>query len=263
VSRTVRFVPHIPAVAAARESLLASFEGAWRQGQAPSIRDFLSRTTPEESRATLVELVHTDLEYRLRAGQSCRVEEYLRAFPELAGDGDLLRELVVSEYELRQCYQDRPTLEEYADRFPQLTDELPSLLALAASREFALAPGSRFGRFQVLERVGSGSFGIVYKAWDGHLGRTVALKVIRPDRVADPVARERFLREARGAARLSHPGIAPVFEAGQLLGVCYLVGGFVPGRTLAELERLEPRAVASLVARVAEAAHHAHASTAI
>jgi len=69
--------------------------------------------------------------------------------------------------------------------------------------------------FDVLGRLGSGGMGVVYRAYDRILGREVALKLVRPEHEGDAQARQRFLREARAAAVLSHPGIATVYEAGE------------------------------------------------
>jgi TolB-like protein len=88
------------------------------------------------------------------------------------------------------------------------------------------------GHYNILERVGAGGMGEVFRARDTKLGRTVALKML-PDAVAsDPERRERFLREARAAAVLSHPNIATLFEIGEDAGRLYLVFEFIPGETL-------------------------------
>jgi serine/threonine protein kinase len=71
--------------------------------------------------------------------------------------------------------------------------------------------------YEVLECLGQGGMGCVYKARHTRLGRLVALKIIRPDRLADPEVLRRFQREARAAARLSHPNLVEVFDAGQVL----------------------------------------------
>jgi serine/threonine protein kinase len=91
-----------------------------------------------------------------------------------------------------------------------------------------------------------------------YLKRFPQLAAVLPGRLATLRERERFLREARGTARLSHPGIVGVYEAGQLEGVCYLVSEYVPGQTLAQRladTRPEPRESAAQIAR---ALHHAH-----
>jgi hypothetical protein len=92
-----------------------------------------------------------------------------------------------------------------------------------AGRE--LSAGETLGRFHIEGELGRGGFGVVYRATDTHLGRTVALKVPRPDRVQTVALWDRFAREARLAARLDHDAIVPVLDAGVLDGVFVL--GFV------------------------------------
>ena len=111
-------------------------------------------------------------------------------------------------------------------------------------------------RFRVLERIGSGGMGTVYRAYDERLQREVALKEIA---VAD---RERVLREAQAAARLNHPSIVTLYELGDHRGRPVLVSELVPGRTLAQLEEeglLSDRDVAEITADLCEALAHAHA----
>jgi tetratricopeptide (TPR) repeat protein len=113
----------------------------------------------------------------------------------------------------------------------------------------------------VLEKLGAGSFGTVYKAWDPELQRAVALKVLHEGAQAGPEEVERLVREARTAAPLRHPGIVALYETGRVEGIAYLASEFVPGRTLAERLRAGPlgvREAAELLAGAAEALHHAH-----
>jgi tRNA A-37 threonylcarbamoyl transferase component Bud32 len=117
------------------------------------------------------------------------------------------------------------------------------------------------GRFNLLDVVGSGAFGTVYKARDPELDRVVAIKVPRAGKLAGRNDLDRFLREARSVAQLRHPAIVPVHEVSQAEGVPYLVSEFVPGITLADLltsRRPPQREAAALVAAVADALQHAH-----
>jgi serine/threonine protein kinase len=119
----------------------------------------------------------------------------------------------------------------------------------------------RLGRFELLEVVGVGSFGTVYKARDPELDRKVAVKVPRAGHAADGADLQRFQREARSVAQLRHPGIVAVHEVGQAGGVPYLVSDFVEGITLSDLLTSRPppaRSAAALVAEVADALHYAH-----
>jgi WD40 repeat protein/tRNA A-37 threonylcarbamoyl transferase component Bud32 len=117
------------------------------------------------------------------------------------------------------------------------------------------------GRFELLEPVGAGTFGTVYKARDPGLGRVVAIKVPRAGHLASADDLQRFLREARSVAQLRHPGIVPVHEVGHAGDVPYLVSDFVQGVTLADLltaRRPPPREAAQLLAAVADALQYAH-----
>jgi eukaryotic-like serine/threonine-protein kinase len=122
----------------------------------------------------------------------------------------------------------------------------------------------RLGKFELVERLGAGSYGYVFRANDVELGRIVAIKIPRAGSLASDEDTERFLREARSAAQLKHPGIVALHETGQASdGTIYLVEEFIEGRTLASVlcdrERSLPfNQAALLVAAVADALDYAH-----
>jgi serine/threonine protein kinase len=120
----------------------------------------------------------------------------------------------------------------------------------------------RLGKFELLERLGAGSFGYVYRARDTELGRVVAIKIPRAGNLSSPEDATRFLREARSAAQLKHSGIVSLHETGQTAeGTVFLVEEFVQGQTLARRLNDEPpsfQAAAELVASVAYALDYAH-----
>jgi eukaryotic-like serine/threonine-protein kinase len=116
-------------------------------------------------------------------------------------------------------------------------------------------------RYEVRELLGSGSFGSVYRAFDPRLGREVALKVLRSEMTASPQTVERFLREAKAAAKLDHPHIVAVFDAGRAGDVYYIASAFIKGGTLASAipeTGMEPRRAAELAAQLASALGYAH-----
>src|SRR5262245_44106921 len=90
------------------------------------------------------------------------------------------------------------------------------------------APKS-LGKFEILEQLGVGSFGTVYKARDTELQRLVAVKIPRSGSIPSAEDMNRFLREARSAAQLRHPGIVSPYDAGPIDGVCCLVSEFIQG----------------------------------
>jgi eukaryotic-like serine/threonine-protein kinase len=118
------------------------------------------------------------------------------------------------------------------------------------------------GRYAVQSRIARGGMATVYLAVDQRLDREVALKVMHPDLAQDEEFLRRFIREARSAARLSHPGVVAVYDQGQDDGSWFLVMEYVPGRTLRDLinerGRLTPREALSLLDPVLDALAAAH-----
>ena len=117
-------------------------------------------------------------------------------------------------------------------------------------------------RYRLGERLAAGGMGSVYRAVDEHLDRQVAVKVLRRDLADEPAYLERFRREARAAAALSHPGVAGVYDYGELGGQPFIVMELVEGETLAEriaargrLPWTEAFALGEQVARALAAAH--------
>ena len=92
----------------------------------------------------------------------------------------------------------------------------------------------RIGRYQVVERIGRGAMGVVYRAHDAAMGRDVALKVLTADLEDDPDIRTRFHREAQAAASLSHPNIITIFDVGEDTERFYIVMELLRGMTLRE-----------------------------
>ena len=119
------------------------------------------------------------------------------------------------------------------------------------------------GRYALERRLGRGGMGIVYLARDLRLDRRVAIKQLPPERASQPSARERFLREARTAAQLSHPGIVPIFAVHEVQDFVFFVMAYVDGETLGQRVRdggpLGHAVAASILEEVARALAHAHA----
>jgi serine/threonine protein kinase len=135
-------------------------------------------------------------------------------------------------------------------------------------------PQRRFGKYLLMERVGTGGVGEVVKAWDTYLGQYVALKRIRPARDGDTHVRDSrtqsLIREARNSIRLRHPGIVSVFDVGRIDREFYISMEFIEGETLADrIARSRqgpqrsplyenPRLMLRQLREVARAVHHAH-----
>jgi serine/threonine-protein kinase len=127
-----------------------------------------------------------------------------------------------------------------------------------------LAPGTTVGGYRIEDEIGRGGMGIVYVAEQLALGRRVALKVIAPELGDDEDFRARFVREARTAASIDHPGVIPVHDAGEADGVLFLAMRLVPGTDLRTLLASEgevgPERTIAVLAPVADALDAAHAA---
>jgi serine/threonine protein kinase/tetratricopeptide (TPR) repeat protein len=118
-----------------------------------------------------------------------------------------------------------------------------------------------FGDYELLEKLGSGGQGLVYRARQKSLNRTVALKVIGLGQLATTEHLKRFRLEAQAAAKLDHPCIVPIHEVGEREGSCYFSMKFIDGGQLDEVARrkpMSPRDAAELIAKLARAVHYAH-----
>lgn len=119
----------------------------------------------------------------------------------------------------------------------------------------------RFGPYELLEEVGRGGMGVIYKARQPGLDRIVALKMLLAGEFADAKTRERLLREAKVAARLSHPGIVTIHDVGEVQGRPYFAMEYVPGPNLAQHCRdnlLPLPTIVRYVEELAQAVHYAH-----
>jgi len=135
------------------------------------------------------------------------------------------------------CGADAGLLEEVRSLLDLASDARQLLehpAAEALTEPLAVARGTRLGPYEVLDRVGAGGMGEVYRARDTRLGRDVAIKVLRGRAATEPEARSRFEREARAVARLNHPHVCTVHDVGRHENTDYLVLELVEGETLAE-----------------------------
>src|SRR4051812_32725144 len=128
--------------------------------------------------------------------------------------------------------------------------------------DFARFAAALAGQYELECEIGRGGMGVVYRARDLRLDRRVAIKTLPPHLASDPVVRERFLREARTAAALSHQHIVPIHRADEIGGHVFFVMGLVDGESMAQRIRGEGRLDAREVVReltdVADALGYAH-----
>ncbi len=130
-----------------------------------------------------------------------------------------------------------------------------------------LEPGQNFGNYKVTRELGRGGMGVVYRAEDLTLQRFVALKVLRTHLAEDPAFVQRFLREARAAARLNHPNIVQVYSVGELDSIYYIAMEYVRGAHLGQYieahGRLAPAQALRVGWKTAEALSEAHSHSII
>ncbi|HYW48143.1 MAG TPA: protein kinase [Bryobacteraceae bacterium] len=123
--------------------------------------------------------------------------------------------------------------------------------------------GRTISHYEVLEKLGEGGMGVVYKARDSHLKRFVALKVLPPEKVADAERTQRFVREARSASALNHPNIVTVYDIDQSDGVDFIAMEYVEGKSLGELigrKGLKLGEALKYAVQIADALAKAHAA---
>ena len=133
--------------------------------------------------------------------------------------------------------------------------------SMSGSERSTLAPGTRFGSYEILQRLGAGGMGEVYRARDLRLDREVAIKTLLLNRSSHPDALSRFEQEARAASSLNHPNIVTIYELGHQNGTHYIAMELVDGQTVRSLLASGPipfRKSVAIAAQIAEALAKAH-----
>jgi WD40 repeat protein len=169
------------------------------------------------------------------------------SFPARAADATVLADAQVPPYAVAEGISPPPSFEIHEGPSP-VPEPIPGM-------------AGQIGRFQIRTRLGMGAFGTVYQAYDPQLERDVALKVPRAAMLDSPHRVERFLGDAKAAARLRHPHIVPVFDAGRDGDCYYIASAYIPGQTLREAlddKQLNLRHAVTLVRQLAEALAYAH-----
>ena len=240
------------------DKIADEFDEEWLRHPAatPEISAFLPADEPVRT-LLLVALAKTDLEARRKRGETVRAEDYIGRHAELVADEAAQVEIILWEYELSKSLE--VTLDEYCRRFANLGDTLRRLLPArhpAKSQDGPNVPG-----YDILEELGRGGMGVVYKARHKKLNRLVALKMILAGSHAGAAELVRFQVEAEAIARLQHPNIVQVHEVGEHEGKPFFSLEFCGGGSLAQkLEGtpLPARSAAALVETLARAMQAAH-----
>lgn len=152
----------------------------------------------------------------------------------------------LAEYLERSEAGESPDPHEYLERYPEYADELKSFFRNHHWIGETPAPptvslcGQRIGSYEIEEEIARGGMGVVYRATQRGLGRTVAVKVISSGVLASDEERQRFRIEAESAAKLDHPGIISIFETGTWGGHEYYSMAYVDGSTLQQLVDHQP-----------------------
>jgi len=324
------------------ERIVARFEEEWFAGKRPEIEPFLVDDV-ELRPVLLAELVRVDFEFRRKAGEVCRFEDYLARFPELAGDESLVNSLAAAAVrrespDVRRgspdpaedataglpsverpaagqggsvgrpataqgrpaTTQGRPATTESQAGKPDLRVRLlasrlvteqqlqeclksvgqdgnmaaeqfaPELLKRGWVTHWQLEQLMRGhtaffvdqNRYVLLNLIGKGGMGAVYKARHVRMGRDVALKVIDPKRVTDQSLIQRFKREVEVCSKLQHEHIVQAFDVGEHAGATFLVLEFVEGADLASLVKrdgpMQPDEAAAICLQAAAGLAYAH-----
>lgn len=155
---------------------------------------------------------------------------------------------------------DASGVKEFVDRSGMLAESGPSSAVEVDNPEGSIR-GRQFGSYELLSQLGQGGMGVVYQAIQRRPNRMVALKMLRPGQLPSAADVLRFKEEAETVARLDHPHIVPLYEAGEHDGVCFYTMKWLPGGSLAkQLPEFvqDPTAAAKILVLIARAVHHAH-----
>lgn len=273
------------------DAICDRFEREWRDGNSPRLIDFLGDLAGPSRDFLLRELTAIELSYgHAKSGDALNVEQVIARYPELGSD---LRHQVAKMATLRmeasspssgsdspptvathhwsgsaglhiRCPHCQVALELLED---SPLDEITchgcgsnfSLIDHERDTEDRLAP-KQVGRFRLLERIGVGGFGSVWKAHDADLDRAVAVKIPRKGQLT-ATEMEMFFREARAAAQLRHPNIVPVHEVGRDGDTIFIVSDLILGESLANWLKEQTssmRDMVEMLAKIADALDYAH-----
>jgi hypothetical protein len=242
-----------------------------------------SHDVPHELLARQLREACSELERQVRAGSGRRVEDLLAAYPALGSDKEAALELIYTEFVIREQLGQKVSPADWYARFPEWQRDLEQLFEVhravhpgqaadhtitrvsppdaAGPRAQTIGPGFPIGNYELLDEIGRGGMGVVYRARQKGLDRAVALKLILAGAYCQPDVRARFRTEAEAAARLQHPNIVQIHEVGEQDGLPYMSLEFVDGGSLADHldgTAFPSRKAAELIQTLAKAMDYAH-----
>jgi serine/threonine protein kinase len=269
-----------------------AFEQVWQCGLRPKIESFLEAAEGVQRCCLLSHLLQLDIDYRRQQGDEPLAAEYHERFPDSAELVEAVFRAMSAEH--RGCDRTQPL--PVTDDAAATVDEPPceprgelitcphcgsdvqpdnaqqqQITCANCGSTFDLDPKAttayrilptKIGRFEIIERLGRGAFGVVYKARDPTFYLTVAIKLARPETLDTQQRMEQFLNDAQAARRLKHPHIAQVYDIGyDEQGLPYIVCEFIEGMTLEDRltgDPFPPQESTRLVSQIADALQYAH-----
>ena len=224
--------PQLPIATLERiDDLCADFEKAWQSGERPSIENAIpDDLIGKPLNALLAELIALDIDYRKRRDETPTQQDYADRFPDA---NTLIAELFDASERSGRPFQPA-SLERVAELFPSL---------------------------KIIEMLGAGGMGAVYKARQEGLDRVVALKILPSEFAHDAKFSLRFTREARTLAKLNHPSIVSVYEFGHVDETFFFLMEYVDGPTLRDVVtagELSPEQSLAIVPQLCDALQYAH-----
>jgi serine/threonine protein kinase/WD40 repeat protein len=246
------------------ESICDTFKSALQTDSSPRIEDYLTKVGENQQERLLRELCLIEIQHRIDRKEEVSLTEYAQRFP---AHRECLESLA-KEHPRWGIQSNPPDIGEtlVTNPLPEFTSSsnwhaLETMAAVGDSTDPENPPSCRFGDYELIEKIGQGGMGVIYKARQQKLNRVVAVKMIRAGKLASPSDIQRFQSEAEAIGRLEHPQIVPIYEVDQVEGIHFFSMAFIDGEDLAQKLRQGPlpqRQAAQLVGEIALAIHYAH-----
>jgi len=244
------------------------------EGHPPSLEGFVG-THPGLSTRELLDIVLVDQQMRWQDRCGPEVEDYLKRFPDIAANASMTLDMIFGEFRAAERLGIPVDVDTMVLRFPAFGDEIAKQAEFSSWIESEspknatdhsihihdLRAGATFGAYELLERIGSGGMGSIFRARHRVVHRIVALKVLNAERMASENDRQRFRNESATVARLDHPNIVPVFEVGEIDQTPYFTTKLIsPGSLEQNAHRVsgDSDRIADTLRQIALAVHYAH-----